>query len=265
MGGWAQTPSRPSVGNGVDKPFEISSAAELAWFCDYVNKGNVKASATLTENIDLAEFCHAADDTKYTTELSWTPIGNSYNNRYQGTFDGNGKTISNLYINAISENTDITSYAGFFGYADAGSIKNITFDNAKVKSTGNYCTGVLVGKAGSCIENIKTSANCSVVGKDYVGGIAGDAKGNIIGNCENHAKVNGTNFVGGIVGDYDYSGKSITSCVNYGIVTGSGNSVGGMAGYFGSGTLQNSVNYGDVTGTPRKGIYIKNGKKIVVK
>ena len=252
MGGaWAQTPSRPSIGNGVDNPYQISTAAELAWFRDQVNSGYTTISATLTKDIDLAEFCHAKDGTKYTKEVSWTPIGNSDNieNMYQGTFDGNGKTIRNLYINDISEFIGIPCEAGFFGYAEKGSIKNITFDNAKVKTTADdYCTGILVGVAGSCIENIKILANCSVEGKNYVGGIAGRANGDI-DNCENHAMVNGANFVGGIVGEYTYSGKSITSCANYGVITGTGNSVGGMAGYFVSGTIQNCANYGDITGT----------------
>ena len=249
MGGaWAQTPSKPSNGDGVDNPYQISTAAELAWFRDQVNSGNNTISATLTDNIDLSNFCHAKDGTKYTEEVSWTPIGNS-DNMYQGTFDGNGKTISNLYINATYWDIGITLFAGFFGYTDAGgSIKNITFDNAKVKSIDDYRTGILVGIAASCIENIKTLANCSVEGKDYVGGIAGKANGNI-GNCENHAMVNGASFVGGIVGDYVYSSNSITSCANYGVVTGTGNSVGGMVGNFDSGTIQNCANYGNVTGT----------------
>ena len=236
-GAWAQTPSRPSIGNGsVDKPYQISTAAELAWFRDQVNSGNNTISATLTKDIDLSEFCHAKDGTTYTDELSWTPI-----NWYQGTFDGNGKTISNLYINATS------NYTGFFGYAYAGSIKNITFDNARVKNTGGYNFGILAGNAGSCIiENIKTLANCSVEGEDYVGGIAGVANGNI-SNCENRATVKGIRSLGGVVAAY--SGNSITSCANYGVVTGSGESVGGIAGYFNSGTIQNSANYGDVTGT----------------
>ena len=253
MGGaWAQTPSKPSIGNGVDNPYQISTAAELAWFRDYVNgtigdEGEAagtthpSASAKLTADIDLSEFCHAKDAAKNTDELSWTPIGNS-GNKYQGTFDGNGKTIRNLYINATSPT------AGFFGSATDGSIKNITFDNAKVKSTGYSNTGILAGEAASCIEYIKTLATCSVEGKAWVGGIAGYSWGNII-NCENHAKVNGTNFVGGIVGTYENSDKSITSCANYGDVKGTGNRVGGMVGYFGSGTIQNSANYGDVTGT----------------
>ncbi len=257
-GAWAQT--EPSSGDGsVGNPYKISTAAELAWFRDQVNSGNNTISATLTEDIDLAEFCHAKDATKYTEEVNWTPIGNS-DNMYQGTFDGNGKTIRNLYINDISENIGITCYAGFFGYADAGgSIKNITFGNAKVKSTGEYCTGILVGYEEFCIiENIKTLANCSVEGKDYVGGIAGRASGDI-GNCENHAKVNGANFVGGIVGNYERSGKSIISCANYGVVTGTGNQVGGIAGFFASGTIQNCANYGDVTGTNYVGNLIGKG------
>ena len=262
MGGaWAQT--RPAKGNGdVDNPFQISKAAELAWFRDYVNGKIVNegekdgtthpsVSAKLTENIDLSEFCHAASTT-YTQELSWTPIGNS-DNRYQGTFDGNGKTISNLYINATSY------YTGFFGYAEKGSIKNITFDNATVKSTGNLYTGILAGFEELCIiENIKTLANCSVEGKDDVGGIAGRASGDI-GNCENHAMVKGAFYVGGIVGDYRNSGKSIISCANYGVVTGTENSVGGIAGYFGSGTIQNCANYGDITGADIVGNLIGNG------
>ena len=247
-GAWAQT--EPSSGDGsVGNPYKISTAAELAWFRDQVNSGNNSISATLTEDIDLVEFCHAKDGTKYTEEVSWTPIGND-DNRYQGTFDGNGKTIRNLYINDISENIGISGYASFFGYADAGgNIKNITFDNAKVKTTNDdYCTGILVGVAASCIENIKTLVNCSVEGKNYVGGIAGRANGDI-DNCENHAMVNGANFVGGIVGNYVFSDKSITSCANYGDVTGSGERVGGIAGYFNLGTIQNCANYGDITGT----------------
>ena len=238
-GAWAQTP--PSKGDGsADKPYKISTAAELAWFRDQVNSGNNTISATLTKDIDLSEFCHAKDGTTYTDELSWTPI-----NWYQGTFDGNGKTISNLYINATS------NYTGFFGYAYVGSIKNITFDNARVKNTGGYNFGILVGNAGSCIiENIKTLANCSVEGEDYVGGIAGVANGNI-SNCENRATVKGIRSLGGVVAAY--FGNSITSCANYGVVTGSGESVGGIAGYFNSGTIQNSANYGDVTGTDNVG------------
>lgn len=56
-GTWAQTPTPPAKGDGsVDKPYEISSAAELAWFRDYVNKESQYVSATLTEDIDLSDL-----------------------------------------------------------------------------------------------------------------------------------------------------------------------------------------------------------------
>ena len=242
-GAWAQT--KPSSGDGsVDNPYKISTAAELAWFRDYVNEGNTSACAKIADDvkaIDMSTVCHAADAAKNTKELSWTPIGNE-SNKYIGTFNGNGKIIRNLYINATSDKT------GFFGYATDGSIKNITFDNAKVKSIDFY-TGILAGYAGSCfIENIKTLANCSVKSYSYTGGIAGNACGNI-SNCENHAMVEGTDGVGGFAGRYDSSNKSITSCANYGAITGADSEVGGMVGQFISGTIQNSANYGDITGT----------------
>ena len=238
-GAWAQTTKQPARGDGsVDKPYEISSAAELAWFRDYVNNESQYASATLTEDIDLSEFCHAADAATNTEELSWDPIGNG--RMYCGMFDGNGKTIRNLYINSTIMNK------GFFGYANSGSIKNITFDNAKVKNTHYNGTGILTGVFVKCtIENIKTLANCSVEGTENTGGIAGVGAGNI-SNCENRAMVNGTNNVGGIVGNA--SDNTISSCANYGAVTGTESNVGGMVGYFSSGTIQNCANYGDISG-----------------
>ena len=236
-GAWAQT--KPTRGDGsVDKPYEISSAAELAWFRDYVNYESQYVSATLTEDIDLSEFCHAADAATNTEELSWDPIGNG--KMYCGTFDGNGKTIRNLYINST------IMYKGFFGYAVDCRIKNITFDNAKVKTTDVYGTGILAGAfEKGTIENIKILANCSVEGTENTGGIAGAGSGNI-SNCENRAMVNGTNRVGGIVGNS--CDNTISSCANYGAVTGTEYAVGGMVGYFESGTMQNSANYGDISG-----------------
>ena len=241
-GAWAQT--KPTRGNGsVDKPYEISTAAELAWFRDYVNKESQFASAMLTDDIDLSEFCHAADAATNTEELSWDPIGNG--KMYCGTFDGNGKTIRNLYINTTY------IFRGFFGYANGGSIKNITFDNAKVKNTNKFGTGILTGGFEKCtIENIKTLANCSVEGTENTGGIAGAGAG-YISNCENRAMVNGTNKVGGIVGS-SYN-NTISSCANYGAVTGTEYGVGGIVGYFGTGTMQNSANYGDISGVAQVG------------
>ena len=236
------------TGNGTEaEPFILKTADHLAWFRDYVNVGKTSACAKIAddvEEIDMSTVCHKADAEKQVAELSWTPIGSK---QYQGTFDGNGKTIRNLFISSTSNEI------GFFGYAADCRIKNITFDNAKVKGNDNCSTGILAGCAGSCvIENIKTTGNCSVEGKYETGGIAGRANGNI-SNCENHAIVKGLHSVGGIVGICFDSENSITSCANYGEITGTEDFVGGIIGYFGEGSLQNSANNGNITGDARVG------------
>ena len=250
MGGaWAQTTKRPASGDGtVDNPFLISTAAELAWFRDHVNEdyANAKASAKLIADIDLSEFCHAANASENINQKSWEPIGN-HTKIYKGTFDGNNKTITNLYINNIQE------YMGLFGYISQSTIKNLTFVNANVTNTDSY-TGILVGYAesGSTLQNIKISETCRMKGgadyTDYTGGIAGVFVGNAY-NCVNYATVQGTKHVGGLFGSYAGKDNYITACANYGKVTASNEYIGGLVGYFGSGTIQDCANYGDVKGT----------------
>lgn len=245
MGGaWAQT--KPSCGNGeVDSPYIITTAEELKWFRDEVNRGRNNICAKIADNvevIDMSTVCHAADKSQNLEEVSWEPIGNT-TNRYMGTFDGNNKTITNLYINANQE------YSGLFGYTYRSAIKNLTFVNANVTNTNSF-TGILVGYGyGGTYQNIMTSTSCEVNGGDGTGGIAGKLAGNAY-NCVNYATVQGKEQVGGLFSSYD-SSTSITACANYGKVTASSQWVGGLVGYFGSGTIQDCANYGDVKGTER--------------
>lgn len=257
MGGaWAQT--KPSSGNGeVDSPYIITTAEELKWFRDEVNRGRKNICAKIADNvevIDMSTVCHAADKSQNLEEVSWEPIGNTTNN-YMGTFDGNNKTITNLYINANQE------YSGLFGYTFISTIKNLTFVNANVTNTNSY-TGILVGYGyGGTYQNIMTSTSCEVNGGDGTGGIAGKLAGNAY-KCVNYATVQGKEQVGGLFSSYD-SSTSITACANYGKVTASSLWVGGLVGYFKSGTIQDCANYGDVKGTNHvAGLagYVRSGK-----
>ena len=245
-GAWAQT--KPSCGNGeVDSPYIITTAEELKWFRDEVNHGRKNICAKIADNvevIDMSTVCHAADKSQNLEEVSWEPIGNT-TNKYMGTFDGNNKTITNLYINANQE------YSGLFGYTFISTIKNLTFVNANVTNTNSF-TGILVGYGyGGTYQNIMTSTSCEVNGGDVTGGIAGKLAGNAY-NCVNYATVQGKEQVGGLFSSYD-SSTSITACANYGKVTASSQWVGGLVGYFNSGTIQDCANYGDVKGTNRVG------------
>ena len=261
MGGaWAQT--QPSKGDGkVDNPYIITKAEELAWFRDQVNSGNNKICAKIADNvevIDLKDFCHASDASKNIEEKSWMPIGNRNIIKFRGTFDGNGKTITNLYINAsqTSQNN-----MGLFGYTYQSTIKNLTFENANVTNTQSN-TGILVGKAGygSTLQNIKISNTCQIKGgNDFTGGIAGYLDGNAY-NCVNYATVQGTEDVGGLFGFYSRDGNSMTACANYGNVTASSYTAGGLVGYFESGAIKDCANYGDITGTSNVGNLIGNAQ-----
>ena len=246
-GAWAQT--RPSKGDGkVGNPYIITKAEELKWFRDEVNRGKYSICAKISDEVDVIDMstvCHVEDKSQNLEEKSWEPIGNTSNNSYEGTFDGNYKTITNLYINANQK------YMGLFGYTGESTIKNLTFEYANVTNTGVF-TGILVGYANtSTLQNIKISNTCQMKGgEDYTGGIAGKLDGNAY-NCVNYATVQGIEDVGGLFGFFARTGNSITACANYGKVTASSQIAGGLVGYFYSGTIQDCANYGDVKGTER--------------
>ena len=295
MGGaWAQTPTPPANGNGdVDTPYIITKAEELAWFRNQVNGGKNKICAKIADNvevIDLKDFCHAEDVSQNLKELSWVPIGTA-NKPYKGTFDGNNKTITNLYIKTAHNNV------GFFCMIMGATIQDLIFDNAKVENvstthTKALCTGILAGgsDAGtnppSHIKGIKTTKNCTVIGQNDTGGIVGNACNINIENCENRSSVKGESYVGGIAGDYYYknikrctnygtvetvkndsqrtggiigyaNGTSIEDCANYGKLTSKGWYYGGIAGEMrGNSSIQNVFSYGDMTYTYAPGIII---------
>lgn len=243
-GAWAQTAIPPSEGNGSEgSPYIITKAEELAWFRDAVNNGNYEICAKIADNvevIDLKDFCHAADASQNLEELSWEPIGNGDWN-YVGTFDGNGKTITNLYINATQ------AYKGLFGLIYQSTIKNLTFENANVTNTENDI-GILAGYAGNgnTLQNIKISNTCQIKGgNDFTGGIAGYLDGNAY-NCVNYATVQGTEDVGGLVGYFERG--TIKDCANYGDITGTSN-VGNLIGNAQSCNLNNVLGTGNVTAT----------------
>ena len=258
---WAQvTPTKPANGDGTaEKPYEITTAAELAWFRDWVNTSDAEkphsyACAKLMADIDMSSLCHPADDSKGVAELSWSPISNTTAPifAWRGQFDGNGKTISNLYINATSY------YQGLFGYGYSGDknikgvIKNLTLANVNVKNTAEY-TGALIGGADNFEITQVVISSGTVEGEiSVVGGICGEAdtESKFL-SCENRAQIksqtDNTNNIGGICGNVNSS--HIEKCANYGNINSQGVNVGGICGSsIGSSSITTSANYGDIVG-----------------
>lgn len=165
--------------------YELSTAAELYWFANYVNSGNTSANAKLTSDITMNDgVLDSNGDLNSGSFDAWSPIG-GHGVDYSGEFDGNGHTISGLYF----KNTE-TNNVGLFGK---------TASEAYIHDLG-----------------VKDSY---FFGNSWVGGICGDFASGRIENCWNGATViaNG-NDAGGICGScWQYA--TIANCYNIGDVS----------------------------------------------
>ena len=180
-------------------------------------------------------------DVTLPADAVWTPIGRNYYNytsySYKGNVDGHGHTISNLTINAE------TNQAGFIGSLAIGTVKNLKFANVNVSSTTSY-TGVVVGyNRSGTIENCHVLSGTISSTNTYTGGIVGYGPTDAVSvtNCTNAAVISSTSSdVGGIAGRSD-----VDNCKNTAQVSGTSH-VGGITGF---GDVNDSENSASVTGT----------------
>lgn len=230
-------------GDGV---YEIGSHSELTAFAGIVNNGNTSINAKLTADID----CSGA---------SVIAIGNFSWCKYNGTFNGNGKTISGISVTN-----------GLFRYV-GGTVQNLTVKDATV-TTANLEAGGIVGiLSGGTVENCKFvggTVTKSVDGDDEqraVGGIVGFMENSgIVRNCENSGTITSkSGFVAGIVGTvYGKTAQcQIIDCKNSGNIinntpTANHIAAGGIVGYsYGSygALVSKCYNTGNITGVRGSG------------
>ena len=236
------------TGDGTaGNPYQIATADDLLKFAKLVNDGETTAWAELTDDIDLSEICSEEDG------VSWTPIGNSEENAYTGTFDGQNFKISGLYIKNTSSDTDDQ---GLFGYV-SGTVKDLSVSGSV---SGNDFVGGVVGwNFGGTVTGCAFSGSVKGSGPDsgriYVGGVVGYNSFGTVTNCYNTGNVSVTSSdisnVGGVVG-YNHGGR-VENCYNTGDVTG-GSYVGGVVGSSSGGisvsaSVTNCYNTGEVSGS----------------
>lgn len=229
-------------GQGV---YLISSPDELMWFD---KNAKMTDSAKLLADITINEDVSGSDATSQ--KYKWTPIGTD-SSKYTGTFDGNGHTISGLYINSTAANT------GMFGRIGSSAVvKNLTLADSVIRSTKNY-TGAITGYIddAASVTNCHTKNSVQVSAAVYTGGITGyQDDTSTLTRCSNAAEVTGANNVGGISGyNWSKSSASLTDSYNRGSVSGS-NLVGGICAqiYIG-GTVSDVYNLGTVQATGTAG------------
>ena len=181
--------------NTSAKTLSIASEAEMALlsknastYADY--------TVTLTADINLKDYF-------------WTPIAG-----FNGTFDGQGHTISGVMINNSSSNQ------GLFGVlGKSAKVRNLVIANSYISGGDN--TGAVVGATDGTSEDASLIENCHVMesvtiagtGANY-GGIAGFSGDSIIA-CSSAAMMSASgNNTAGIVG----SGYKIDQCLYYGTI-----------------------------------------------
>lgn len=202
----------------VDGCYQISDAGELYGFAALVNGGTVSACGVLTKDIVVNENVLAKDGSLNDDKAyaNWTPIGNT-DRRFNGTFDGQGHTVSGLYMNGDKWGVGLIGYTQQASGEDTVIVKNVGVIDSYLK------------------------------GNRYVGGIVGlSGNGEILKlvNCFNASSLTATATYAGIGGLVGYSSGSLTilNSFNSGVLNYTGTEAGGLVGnqYGGSLTVENS-------------------------
>ncbi len=189
--------------NGV---YHVTTPGQLNYlsYTSYVNKKDFAGKTILLEK-DL-DF----------TDVNYFPIGRRSSAKFAGTFDGNGKTISNMNVTA-------TDFCGVIGETASGAvIKNLTVKNSKFVPGGIYDTD-----------------------RTYAGAIVAAATGAEISGCSSVGNTCNAWFSGAIAG-HGYPIKTISDCtVSEANVSGGKN--GGIVGFVGSSAAISGVTVTDST------------------
>lgn len=242
-----------------DATYTVKTPRGLAWIAWVTNNGKTTANTNETyssyypsnagfsgSTVKLANDISLAKPNGVATGFvnNWVPIGfvssvsgsldNDYTKCFQGTFDGNGKTITGMTISSTS-----VHHVGLFGYLYGATVKDLTMADERDTQTINW-------------ETIPTSSDNN---NYYLGSIAGTvAKGKII-NCHNRCAVSFSvsgkaGNVGGFAGLIEEN-SVLSACSNSGAITVSGSPVmgGGIIGVSVKSSIASCFNTGDVSAT----------------
>lgn len=259
--GWSDYGETAHVGtDGVDvsvsgTTYTVKTSRGLAWIAWVTNNGKTTANTTtnITNTGDAYYPANAgfkdctvklANDISLATPTkgvatgfvnNWVPIGTS-GKSFQGTFDGNGKSITGMTIESTSVN-----YIGLFGYLSGATVKDLTMADEGTSPAINLKTS--------------TSTDSGAGNNYYLGSVAGWVKSGKIINCHNKCAVSFSvsgkaGNVGGFAGMIAEN-SVVSACSNSGAITVDGSPVmgGGIAGESAKSSIVSCFNTGDVSAT----------------
>lgn len=254
-------------GSGAaDDPYLIRTAEDLDLLGS--SQDDWSKSFRLMADIDLKDYSEA----NFHLIGYWASFGATENRPFNGIFDGNGRTISNLHYRDMKQNG-----IGLFRYVDVGEIRNLRLQNVKVLTdgvdigslvgrfergavvnchvtradvTGNTRVGGLIGSADGIVS--QCSSRGHVAGVLHVGGLLGDVGQGTVKKSYSKASVSGSDSVGGLAGITLNEGSIVDSCYANGSVDG-GVYVGGLVGQVVAGRVYRSYSTGAVSGSQAVG------------
>lgn len=221
----------------ADGYYEIKNAGNLFWFAEKLGESedNDTLNARLANNITMPDG------------MNWVAMAvGTYGSPYNGTFDGDGYTISNLSVASDSMANVFNNEGLFKTIGKDGVVKNLGMISPSVKQDYSNA-GAICGKNYGLIENCYNFNGEISAQLMWAGGIAGENEGTIK-RCWNTGTVtSGGSAIGGIAG-YTHNGGEIIDCYNTGNITGSWY-VGGICGQLDGGTVENCYGIGTATAT----------------
>ena len=221
-------PFSPQIGDGSsNNPYQIASLSNLYWLMlQQNNSDNIGPywSRNYIQTISL----NAQSSKILDTLRGFIPIGNQ-TIKFNGNYNGQGNAIDSLFINRPAED-----FVGLFGYAEFGSITNVSLINVDI--TGKDHVGGLIGR-GAIVQVSKCLSTGEIVGSNYVGGLFGHLYGSTITNSYSKGSVTRSDAstetnIGAFTGKI--SGGSIQHCYSTSLVsyaTGNNSTDKGFVGF----------------------------------
>lgn len=157
--------------------YMIGTAEQLAGLAELVSGTTTFDGVTfiLTNDIDL--YCEDTTASADGDPLTFRPIGDHYKSgTFEGTFDGNGKTISNIYQNGWDLGYEWGAYGsyGLFGNLNDATVKNLTLSGGESYIEGGDVSFVAGSATGTCVfENITIEDSIAATYNNGCGGIIG--------------------------------------------------------------------------------------------
>lgn len=233
----------------------IDNGGKLFWFATQINSGTIAANsnAKLTANIDMDGTNHPDYPGIGYKKMESNKVVESV--AYSGTFDGNGKSISDFSITGIKSTNGVGLIAYMKGSSGSNKavVKNLTIASGTINQNSISYTGSIVGCADDNVDIIDVASFATLnLGGLKSGGIIGQANAATV--TINRARFGGTinitgnGFDGGIVGEL--SNATVKNCLFDGEIdcksTRVDLGVGGLVGN-GKGKIENCLQNGKVT------------------